>query len=83
MRCPNPICQSRNTTTVNTYRDDDPIGIPREFQGLNIIRRRKRCEVCKEKFTTIEVTEEEFKHLRRKTGRLEVTTPSLRPGMSR
>ena len=83
MQCPNPICQSRRSTVVNTYRDDDPTGIPREFQGLNIIRRRKRCDVCKEKFITVEILEEEFKHLRRKTGRLEMNTPSIRPGMVR
>jgi hypothetical protein len=64
---------------LNTYQHDHPAGIPAEFKGLNIIRRRRKCVACNEIFHSIELVEEEFKHLRRKTGRLEVSQPTLRP----
>lgn len=80
VKCPNPICQSTRVRAINTYQHDAP-NITSEFSGLNITRRRRICDACNETFHTIEISEDEFAHLRRKTGRLEVSNPSLRPGM--
>ena len=83
MKCPNQVCHSGRVSTVNTYSHDHVIGIPAELKGLNITRRRKKCAACGEVFFTIELAEQEFTHLRRKTGRLEVAQASLRPGGGR
>ena len=50
-----------------------------EYRGLNLTRRRARCEACSEVFFTIEVPEPDFQHLRRKPGRLEVPAAQIRP----
>jgi hypothetical protein len=81
MKCPNPTCQSSRIVLLNTYPHDHPAGITAELRGLNLTRRRRRCEACKEVFHSIEVPEADFNHLRRKTGRLEAAQPSVRPGI--
>jgi hypothetical protein len=81
MKCPNPVCKSVRTRTLNTFTAEyNAAGITWELKGLNITRRRKKCDACGEIFWSIELPEEDFKHLRRKTGRLEVAHPSVRPG---
>jgi len=82
MKCPNPTCHSSRVTAINTYHYDSK-GIITELRGLNVTRRRKRCDVCKEIFYTVESIESDFLHLRRKTGRLEVSQASLRPGITK
>jgi len=70
-------------TTVNTFQEggSNDKGILAEYRGLNIKRRRIRCDSCKEIFYTVELVEQEFQHLRRKTGRLEVVQAQVRPGV--
>jgi len=82
VRCPNPTCRSARISNLNTWQPDDA-GIIAELRGLNITRRRKKCGACNEVFFTVECDEKDFLHLRRKTGRLEVSQPSVRPGMTK
>lgn len=78
MRCPNVICQSPETLTLNTGTPDkEGLGIPKELTGINLTRRRKRCAVCKQIFYTVEIDERDYLFLRQKTGRLESPQPMI------
>ncbi len=80
MRCPHQHCNSPDTTNIGSHYDGSPNRpLPQALQGLNIVRRRRRCLTCTRIFFTIEMLENDFNELKRPPGRLESQNVRIRP----